>query len=769
MAEKNTQNKSKKSKFLRKFWLYFVGFLAVIVLIFFMIWRGWLGYVPDIEELQNPKIRLATEIFSSDLEVLGRYYFKENRVGVSYNEISPYLVKALIATEDKRYYTHSGIDGLGVIRAFALLGRKGGGSTITQQLAKQLYSESSRNIFERALKKPIEWVIAVKLERLYSKDEIVALYLNQVDFLNNAVGIKSAALSYFNTTPDKLTIEQAATIIGMCKNPSSYNPRKNPQAAKNRRNTVLELMQKAKDITKTECDSLKKIPLTIDFHRFDHKDGLAAYFREYLRKIITATEPKKSDYPDWQANQYEKDKLEWDNNPLYGFCEKTKKPDGSKYNIYSDGLKIYTTIDSRMQRYAEEAVAEQMQTLQAQFFKEKKGKPKAPYANGTPQETIDNNINRAMRYSERYLNMKKAGASDAEIKKAFNTKIEMQVFSYNGSIDTVMTPLDSIRYAKYFLRCGMMSIDPQSGYVIAYVGGPNFSQFQYDMVTQGRRQIGSTVKPFLYTLAMSEGMSPCDETVHQPITITLPSGNTWTPRNSTTARRGESVSLRWGLANSSNWVSAYLMSILPPAQLVDLMHSFGITGNIPAVPSLCLGPCEVSVEEMVDAYTAFPNNGMRVTPVYVTRIEDAKGNIIASFTPEMREVFNEKTAYKMIYMLRGVVDGGTGSRVRRMGLSMPAGGKTGTTNDNADTWFMGFTPTLVSGVWVGGEDRDIHFDTMLYGQGAASALPIWALYMKKVLANPKLPYSTSDQFSIPASFNPNADCAVATTSDGIEE
>jgi len=769
MAATATNSRSKNRKFLKRFWLGFTGFLLIIVLIFFMIAKGWLGYVPDIAELQNPKIRLATEIYSSDLEVLGRYYFKENRVGINYSEISPYLVKALVDTEDKRYYSHSGIDGKGVVRALAFLGSKGGGSTITQQLAKQLYSETSRNIFERALKKPIEWVIAVKLERLYSKEEIVTLYLNQVDFLNNAVGIKSAALSYFNTTPDKLTIEQAATIIGMCKNPAIYNPRKNPQAAENRRNTVLEQMLAAKDITKTECDSLKNIPLKIDFHRFDHKDGLAAYFREYLRKILTAQMPQKSDYPDWQQSQYQKDMQEWENNPLYGFCEKTRKPDGSKYNIYSDGLKIYTTIDSRMQRYAEEAVSEHMSALQAQFFKEKQGKKKAPYANSTSEETINNNINRSMRYSERYLNMKKAGASDAEIKKAFNTKTEMQVFSYSGTIDTVMTPMDSIRYSKYFLRCGMMSIDPQSGYVKAYVGGPNFSQFQYDMVNQGRRQIGSTVKPFLYTLAMSEGMTPCDEVIHQPITVTLPSGQTWTPRNSTTAHRGELVTLRWGLANSSNWVSAYLMTILPPIQLVDIMHSFGITGQIQAVPSLCLGPCEVSVEEMVDAYTAFPNFGMRVTPVYVTRIEDAKGNIIASFSTEMHEVFNENTAYNMINMLRGVIDGGTGSRVRRMGLSMPAGGKTGTSNDNADSWFMGFTPSLVSGVWVGGEDRDIHFDTMLYGQGAASALPIWALYMKKVLANPNLPYSASDQFNIPSSYNPNADCGGATTSDGIEE
>jgi penicillin-binding protein 1A len=768
MLNNTTPNVDKKSTFLKMFWKFVAVMAGLIVLLFFFICMGWIGYLPEIAELQNPKMRLATEIYSSDLEVLGRFYYQENRVGVNYADISPNVINALVATEDVRYYSHSGIDGKGLLRAVLLLGQKGGGSTITQQLAKQLWSKKAQNFIERVLQKPIEWVIAVKLERLYSKEEIVTLYLNQVDLLNNAVGIKSAAMTYFGTTPDKLNIEQAATLVGMCQNPSFYNPKRFLERTQNRRNVVLNQMRKAHSVTKEVCDSLKDIPLTLNFQRFEHNEGSAAYFREYLRRVLMAKEPKKGDYADWQQQKYADDLYQWENNPLYGFFEKNPKSDGTKYNIYSDGLKIYTTIDSRMQKYAEEAVKEQMQVLQAQFLKEKKGKKKAPYANSTSDETIENNLKKSMRQSERYRQMKKSGASNSEIETAFNTATEMQVFSYKGVIDTVMTPMDSIRYDKFFLRVGMLSIDPKNGHVKAYIGGSNFSQFQYDMATQGRRQVGSTIKPFLYTLAMEEGMAPCDVTVNQPITIQTPSGS-WTPRNSSRARIGETVTLRWGLANSNNWISAYLMSIFSPQSLIDLMRSFGIKGDIPAVPSLCLGPCEVSVEEMVDAYTAFPNNGIRTEPLYVTRIEDANGNVIATFSPKMQEIFDEKAAYKMIYMLRGVVDGGTGSRVRRYGLTMEMGGKTGTTNENADSWFIGFTPSLVSGVWVGGDDRDIHFDSMTYGQGAASALPVWANYMKKVLENKKLGYSVSERFNIPESFNPNADCNISSSSEGAEE
>lgn len=767
MAEK--EKNPKKKKFLKIFWYVFGAGLLLIVLLFFMIGKGWIGYMPPIDELQNPKNKFATEIYSSDLEVLGRFYYKENRVGVNYGDLSPALIEALIATEDIRYYDHSGIDGKALVRAFALLGKAGGGSTITQQLAKQLYSPSSENVFQRSMRKPIEWVIAVQLERIYSKDEIITMYLNQFDFLNNAVGIKSAAQTYFGIAPADLKIEEAALLIGMCKNPSLYNPVRFTERSQNRRNVVLHQMVKADYLTRQQFDSLKQLPVQLQFQRLDHQEGLAAYLREYLRQTLTAKEPKQSNYADWQQAKFKDDLWQWENNPLYGFFEKNKKSDGSTYNIYTDGLKIYTTIDSRMQRYAEEAVNEHMKTLQEQFFKEKKGRKKAPYSNSAKDDEIERSLNRAIRQSERYRRMKQAGVSESEIRKSFNTKTEMQVYSYNGSIDTIMTPMDSIRYEKHFLRTGFMSMDPKSGHVKAYVGGTDFSQFKYDMATQGRRQVGSTIKPFLYTLAMEEGMAPCDEVVNQSITLIAGNGRPWTPRNASKSRVGEVVTLRWGLANSNNWISAYLMSLFTPQSLADLMRSFGIRGEIVPDVSLCLGPCEVSVEEMVDAYTSFPNNGIRVDPLYVTRIEDANGNVIASFTPKMHEIFNETTAYKMIYMMRGIVDGGTGSRIRRYGLRMPAAGKTGTTNDNADGWFIGYTPSLVSGVWVGGEERDIHFDTMVYGQGASMALPIWALYMKKVIDDQSLGYSQSEQFDVPASFNPNADCMISSSSEGEEE
>ena len=593
---------------------------------------------------------------------------------------------------------------------------------------------------------------------MYSKEEIIAMYLNQFDFLNNAVGIKSAAHVYFNTTADKLKIEEAATLIGMCKNPSYFNPVRHKDRTLGRRNVVFDQMRKADIITRQQQDSLSRLPLKLNYMRVDHKEGLATYYREYLRQMLMAGEPQRSDYADWQKQKYLDDKWAWENNPLYGFCKKNKKPDGSNYNIYTDGLKIYTTIDSRMQRYAEEAVDEHMQRLQKSFFSEKRGRSYAPFSRDLTSQEIDDIMTRAMRQSERYRVLKEAGMSKAEITKSFNTKTDMRLFSYNGMIDTTMTPMDSIRYHKHFLRCGFMSMDPSNGYVKAYVGGPNITAFQYDMVSTGRRQIGSTVKPYLYTLAMEEGMSPCDRVVCAPITIQTSSGP-WTPKNGSNARLGEMVTLRWGLANSNNWISARLMNQYTPETLVKLMQSFGIRGHLDPVVSLALGPCEVSVSEMVDAYTAFPSKGIRVDPLYVTRIEDSNGNVIGTFVPKMQEIFSETTAYKMIYMLRSVVDEGTGGRIRRVyGLTMPVGGKTGTTQNNSDGWFMGFTPKLVSGVWVGGEERSIHFDGMAQGQGASMALPIWAIYMKKVLANPQLGYRSTDQFDVPDDFNPNEAC-----------
>ena len=764
--EKMNHKSPFRIKFKRAFWGLFAFGILCLVLMFVFINAGWIGYLPPIDELQNPKNKYATEIYSSDLQLLGRYFYsKQNRVEVHYNDISKDVVNALVATEDVRFYKHSGIDGIALTRSAIFRGifqhkSSGGGSTITQQLAKQLYSPKADNFIIRALQKPIEWVISIKLERLYTKEEIVTMYLNQLDFLNNAVGIKSAAQIYFSTSPAKLKIEEAATIIGMCKNPSYFNPVRYNQRTLERRNVVLNQMRKADFISREQYDSLKVLPLTLKYKSVDHKLGLAAYFREYLRMMLTAKEPKSSDYASWQQGKYELDKKSWDTNPLYGFCNKNRKPDGSPYNIYTDGLKIYTTIDSRMQKYAEDAVNEHMLAIQKNFFKEKKGRSYAPFARNMKQEEIDETMSRSMKQSDRYYRMKSAGNSESEIKAVFNKKIEMQVYSYKGDIDTLMSPIDSIRYHKYFLRCGMMSMNPHNGEVKAYIGGPDFSQFQYDMVNVGRRQVGSTVKPFLYTLAMEEGMWPCDKTTWQPITLKDGNGRSWSPKTTTKNKTiGDIVSLRWGLSNSDNWISAYLMSLFSPEAMVKLMRSFGIRGQIDPVVSLCLGPCEISVGEMVDAYTAFPNKGIRVDPVYVTRIEDANGNVIGKFTPQMHEIFSETTAYKMIYMMRAVVDGGTGGRIRRdYGLMMPMGGKTGTTQNNSDGWFMGYTPSLVSGVWVGGEDRSIHFDNIAQGQGASMALPIWALYMKKVLADRDLGYSASEQFDIPSSFNANSGC-----------
>lgn len=750
---------NRKVKFLLWFWGLFAAGVLALYLIFVGIVNGWVGYLPPLDELQNPKNTYASEVFTEDMVSIGRYYIKENRVGVKYSDLSPYVIDALIATEDARFYDHTGVDFKALFRAVLKLGRAGGGSTLTQQLAKQIWSPRANNILERALQKPIEWVIATQLERLYSKDEILLMYLNQFDFLYNAVGIQSASYVYFYTTPSDLKIEQAAMLVGMLKNPSLYNPIRHPKRALNRRNTVLSQMVKYEKITPQEYDSLSVMPIEVKYHSVDHKQGLAPYFREYLRLVLTAKEPKESNYSEWNQLQYKIDLREWETNPLYGFCQKNTKPDGSHYDLYQDGLRIYTTLDSRMQQYAEEAVSEHMQDLQKRFFNEKKGKSYAPFSKDLTKEEIEGIMTRSMRQTDRYRGLKRQGKSETEIRENFNAPIPMQVFSYNGMIDTTMSPLDSIRWNKYFLRCGFMSMDPHSGHVKAYVGGPDFKQFQYDMVTLGRRQVGSTVKPYLYTLAMDEGMWPCDKTINDSITLIDGNGVAWTPRDEHVDNQGDTVTLDWGLQKSSNWISAYLMSLYTPNQLVRLMRSFGIQGQLDPVVSICLGPCEVSVKEMVDAYTTYPNHGIRIDPLYVTRIEDKQGNIIASFHPQQREIISELTSYKMIYMLRNVMDHGTGVRARfRYGLKMPAGGKTGTTQNNSDGWFVGFTPSLVSGCWVGGEDRAIHFDRMSDGQGASMALPIWAIYMKKVLADESLPYSPDEQFDVPTSFNPEAGC-----------
>ena len=763
-------------KVVKILWIFIALISLVCVFIFFSIAKGWIGYMPPVEDLENPNYKFATEVFSEDGKVLGTYsYSKENRVFVGYNDLSPNIINALIATEDVRFAEHSGIDAYALTRAVVKRGilmqkNAGGGSTITQQLSKQLYSPSADNVMERLFQKPIEWVIAVKLERYYTKEEILTMYLNKFDFLNNAVGIKTAAFTYFGCEPKDLKIEEAATLVGMCKNPSLYNPVRYNERSRGRRNVVLDQMRKAGYITEAERDSLQALPLKLKYNRVDHKEGLATYFREYLRGVLTAKKPDKANYRGWQMQKYYEDSLDWENNPLFGWCEKNTKKDGTKYNLYTDGLKIYTTLDSRMQQYAEDAVTEHLKELQGYFFKEKKGAKKAPYTFRLTQEQVDEILGRAMRLSDRYRLMKKAGATEAEIKKAFDTPEEMSVFSWEGEKDTIMTPMDSIRYYKFFLRAGFMSMDPRSGHVKAYVGGPNYHYFQYDMAMVGRRQVGSTIKPFLYTLAMENGFSPCDEVRHVEYTLIDENGKPWTPRNANKKLIGDMVTVKWGLANSDNWITAYLMSKLNPYNLKRLIHTFGVRNRdiVPSV-SLCLGPCEISVGEMVSAYTAFPNKGIRVAPLFVTRIEDNDGNVLATFAPEMQEVISVSSAYKMLVMLRAVVNEGTGGRVRRLGVKADMGGKTGTTNYNADGWFMGFTPSLVSGCWVGGEDRDIHFDTMLHGQGASMGLPIWTKYMVKVLGDKSLGYDENETFQLPEGYDPCKDDVNLEGDTHIEE
>ncbi|HAB41620.1 MAG TPA: penicillin-binding protein [Porphyromonadaceae bacterium] len=745
-------------------WLFFVAFIAGIFTFLFLIYNGVIGYMPPVEELKNPHDRFASVLYSSDGKEIGRFFRGTgNRVYADYDEISSNVVNALIATEDARFEDHSGIDFRALFRVAVkrlLLGNKnaGGGSTITQQLAKQLYSPESENLMSRAIKKPIEWMIAVKLERFYSKDEIIKMYLNQFDFLYNAVGIKSAAKVYFNKSAADLNIPEAATLIGMVKNPSYFNPVRHPERALARRNVVLDQMRKADMITPAEYESLAATPLELDFHRVDHKEGLAPYFREELRRYLTAKRPVRSAYPSWDQQRFVDDSIAWANNPLYGWVEKNPRPDGTKYDIYNDGLKIYSTIDSRMQAYAEQAVNEHMRFLQKEFFKEKRNSPTAPYTSNPAElnaATRKKLIDTAIRQSERSRVGRLSGLSEEEIRAQFDEPFEMTVFSYDGPVDTVMTPLDSILYTKSYLRTGFMSMDPRTGYVKAYVGGPDFRFFQYDMVSTGRRQVGSTVKPFLYTYAMESDFTPCDEMLNEQPTFLDENGRPWSPHNTGKSRVGEMVDLRWALTNSNNWISARLMAQLSPAELVKRMHSYGITNSLPAVLSLCLGPCEVSVKEMVTAYSAFANKGMRADPIFVTAIADSNGNIISEFTPSQTEVITEDGYYKILSMLLNVVDSGTGNRLRRAPYNLTAqiGGKTGTTNSNSDGWFMSFTPDLVSGAWVGGEERYIHFNSNANGQGAAMALPIFGKYMTKVYADTSLPYSQTTRFEFPAGLD----------------
>lgn len=743
-----------RKKIIIVLWVFLVLFFVACFVGVIGIKRGWIGYMPPIAELQSPINKYASQIISADGRVMGTWSRNENRVFVGYDSISPHMFDALVATEDVRFYDHSGIDARAFARAVVkrgLLGQKeaGGGSTITQQLAKQLYSSSAETTFQRLLQKPIEWVIAVELERYYTKHEILTLYLNYFDFLHNAAGVKTAANVYFGKSPKNLSITESATLVGMCKNPSYYNPVRNPERCRQRRNVVLQQMAKAGLLSDAECASLTEEPLQLNFHRIDHKEGLGAYVREYLRRIMMANKPNPADYRDWQRQQYYEDSVMWATDPLYGWCKKNYKSDGNNYDIYVDGLKIYTTIDSRMQRYAEEAVRVQLsKKLQPLFESEQRGSSHFPYYSGLSAKEVRKRIQRAIRQSERYRILKADGASEEEIMQSFKTKYPMTVFTYHGDVDTLMTPLDSILYYKKFLRSALVSIEPKTGQVKAYVGGLDFSHFQYDMAMVGRRQIGSTMKPFVYAMGLQGGMTSESQILNEQRTY-----GDWTPRNGSHARYGSMVTLKWGLSQSNNWVTAGLMYQIDPTGrgLVRDLQALGVANNnmYPSLP-LCLGTCDVTPAELASAYTAFVEKGIRRAPLLVTRIEDNEGNVIAEFNPRTNEVYSEETAYQMIDMMRAVIDQGTGRRLRyAYNMKGPIAGKTGTTNNNSDGWFVGCVPQLITAVWVGGDERDIHFSTTARGQGAVTALPIWATYMRRVYADRALGYDAERDFEKP--------------------
>lgn len=745
-------------------WLVFFLAVGALIVVFNQIFTGKLGYMPDIQQLENPVDKFASQVISADGKVLGTWsYSRANRIFVSYDDLPQHLVQALVATEDVRFYEHSGVDFRALFRAIVkrgIFGHKsaGGGSTITQQLAKQLYSETASSVEERMLQKPIEWAIAIKLEKCYTKEEIITMYLNYFDFLHGAVGIKSAAKTYFNKEPRDLTITESALLIGMCKNPSLYNPVRYEERCITRRNVVLSQMEVAGFINEAEKKDYQQQPLTLNFHRIDHKQGSGTYLRDYLRQILMAHKPQRSEYASWQYQKYYEDSLAWETDPLYGWCKKNVNRKGENYNIYSDGLKIYTTLDSRMQEYAETAVQEHVVgELQPAFEKELSTNNNAPYAKSLTKAEMEKALARAKRQSPRYVELKKQGLSAEQIEAEFLKPIEMTIYTPQGDVDTMMSPLDSLKYYKKFLRTGFMCMDNETGAVKAYVGGTNYSHFQYDMCTKGRRQVGSTIKPYLYALAMENGWSPCDVAPNVQKTYQV-GDKEWTPRNGSKARYGEMVTLKWGLATSNNWISAWLMSQLSPAALVRLLHSFGIQNlDITPTMSLCLGPCDISVAEMVSAYSAFAKQGVRRCPLFVTRIEDADGNIVGEFKPTVKEVISAESAYKMITLMRGVIDGGTGARMRfKYKITAPMAGKTGTTNDNSDGWFVGYTPQLTFGAWVGGDERDIHFASMALGQGANAALPIAAKFLTKVFQDPRLGYDPMVDFDIPAGFDPCA-------------
>lgn len=763
------EGKQNSKKYLIWFWSLFIFPFVLLILLFILISKGKLGPMPSFTELENPEYFLDTEVYSDDGTLLGKISL-ENLTWADYNELSPNLVSALIATEDIRYYRHSGIDirGLGRVafKTFLLGQSSGGGSTITQQLAKQLYPRDTArtSAFTKKIRlgmsKFKEWQTAVKLERSYTKEEIIAMYLNKFDFLYNATGIRSAAKMYFNTTPDSLNLQEAAVLVGMLKNSVRYNPVRDSGLMVQRRNVVLSQMAKYGYISPSVADSVKQLPIELDFRIEDHNTGLATYMRQYLTRIMQRPKPEPSRYRN--QDTYAEHMWEWENNPLYGWCSKNKKPDGTNYNLYRDGLKIHTTINYKMQKYAEEALIEHLSTdLQPNFYRRAKGFKNPPYSNDLTKKQVEDLIWESVKQSERYRLLRGRDVSEDSIIKAFKTPVRMKVFSWKGERDTVMTPYDSVRYYKYFIRSAFMVEDPHNGYVKAYVGGPDFRYFKYDAVTQQRKQVGSTIKPFLYTIAMQNGYSPCYEVENIPRSFDIGDSIPYTPRSSGPKQyHGKMVTLGWGLAQSENYISAWLMQQFRPAAVVDIMHRMGIRSFIDPVVSIFLGTCDITLEEMVGAYGTFANKGVYTRPMYVTRIEDKNGNVISRFTPRIEEVLSEDQAFLMVNLLQGVVQRGTGIRMRLApyNLTNQIGGKTGTTQNNSNGWFMGVTPNLVGGVWSGWEDQSIHFETIGEGQGAEMALPVMALFLKKVYADPELGIMQADEFERPEGFNMELDC-----------
>ncbi|WP_423129985.1 penicillin-binding protein 1A [Gaoshiqia sp. Z1-71] len=749
-------------------WVCYLAAAALVFILFFSITKGKLGEMPSFKELENPQSLLASEVISRDKVVMGRY-FRENRSYVSYDQLPPQLVNALIATEDVRFYKHSGIDLRGLFRVVKgiLTGNSstGGGSTISQQLAKMLFPrqefESKSDLVLRKFK---EWVIAVKLEKSYTKEEIITMYLNKYDFLNLAVGIKSAARIYFNTEPDSLQIHQAAMLVGMAKNSALFNPIRRPELTKDRRNVVLSQMRKYNYVTKQEYDSISALPLDVDYQKEDFKSGLAPYFREYLRVTMDAKKPDKSRYASWQQVKFKEDSVEWETNPLYGWCKKNFKPDGTNYDLYEDGLKIYTTIDSRMQQYAEQSVQNHLKLeLQPAFERHLKRLRNRPFSNDMGPNEVNALLDLSMRQSERYRVLRAKGMNSGQIKKNFSEPVEMSVFTWQGTKDTIMTPMDSIRHYLSYFRSSFMAMDLETGQVRAYVGGPNYQHFMYDMVKGGKRQVGSTVKPFLYTLAMQNGLSPCTKVPNVKQQFILYDGTVWEARNSSpTDMDGKMVTLKWGLANSVNQISAWVMKQFNPQSVVDVMEKMGVYSRIDPVPSMFLGTSDITLYEMVGAYGTFANKGVYTQPIFVTHIEDKHGNVIATFRPERHDAIDEQTAYLMINLLRGVIDTGTGRRLRwhkEYGeIQGPIAGKTGTTQNHSDGWFMGITPQLVAGAWTGADLRSIRFDDISTGQGANMALPIWGHFIKKVYADKTLEYKPDHEFEKPMNFLINLDC-----------